>query len=432
MSTQYRTMNEEQLKAILSELREKYNGFLKLNLSLDMSRGKPNKHQLDLTQKMLGAISTPDDCFSENGIDCRNYGLLDGIPEAKRIFADLLAIPSSNLIVCGNSSLNIMYDTLIRCMLYGSSPSTEPWVKQGRIKFLCPSPGYDRHFSMCESLGIEMITVRMTSTGPDMNIVEKLVSEDESIKGIWCVPKYSNPDGITYSDETVRRFARLKPAAKDFRIFWDDAYIVHDLYPDKSDRLLSLFRETHIAGNPNIAYTFCSTSKISFPGSGVSVFAASDANIAYTKSLMTVQTIGCDKLNMLRHVRFFESAEGIKRHMMLHADIIRPKFEAILEEFERELEPCGIARWTKPLGGYFISLYVPEGCAKRVHSLMMDAGVKMTEAGATYPYGIDPHDSNLRIAPTYPPLEEIVVAAKVLATCVKIASIEKLLAEYDG
>jgi DNA-binding transcriptional MocR family regulator len=424
-------MSKNALTELLSSLREEYNQYLSLGLSLDMSRGKPNREQLDLTQEMLGVIDTPDDCFTENGIDCRNYGLLDGIPEAKRIFADLLEIPSGNLIVCGNSSLNIMYDMLVRCMLYGSAPDTEPWVKQGTVKFLCPSPGYDRHFGICESLGIEMITVDMTPKGPDMDTVERLVSTDPTIKGIWCVPKYSNPDGITYSDDVVRRFARLKPAAKDFRIFWDDAYIVHDLYPDKKDRLLSLFREMHIAGNPNIAYIFCSTSKISFPGSGVSVVAASDSNIAYTKSIMTVQTIGCDKLNMLRHVRFFKSAEGIKRHMKHHADLIRPKFDVILSIFEKELEPCKIAKWTKPLGGYFISLYVPEGCAKRVYGLMADAGVKMTNAGATYPYGIDPHDSNLRIAPTFPPLSEVETAAKVLACCVKIAAAEKLIAEAE-
>ena len=424
-------MSKNALTELLSSLREEYNQYLSLGLSLDMSRGKPNREQLDLTQEMLGVIDTPDDCFTENGIDCRNYGLLDGIPEAKRIFADLLEIPSGNLIVCGNSSLNIMYDMMVRCMLYGSSPDCEPWVKQGTVKFLCPSPGYDRHFGICESLGIEMITVDMTPKGPDMDTVERLVSSDPTIKGIWCVPKYSNPDGITYSDDVVRRFARLKPAAKDFRIFWDDAYIVHDLYPDKKDRLLSLFREMHIAGNPNIAYIFCSTSKISFPGSGVSVVAASDSNIAYTKSIMTVQTIGCDKLNMLRHVRFFKSAEGIKRHMKHHADLIRPKFDAILSIFEKELEPCKIATWTKPLGGYFISLYVPEGCAKRVYGLMIDAGVKMTNAGATYPYGIDPHDSNLRIAPTFPPLAEVETAAKVLACCVKIAAAEKLIAEAE-
>ena len=331
-------MSKNALTELLSSLREEYNQYLSLGLSLDMSRGKPNREQLDLTQEMLGVIDTPDDCFTENGIDCRNYGLLDGIPEAKRIFADLLEIPSGNLIVCGNSSLNIMYDMMVRCMLYGSSPDCEPWVKQGTVKFLCPSPGYDRHFGICESLGIEMITVDMTPKGPDMDTVERLVSSDPTIKGIWCVPKYSNPDGITYSDDVVRRFARLKPAAKDFRIFWDDAYIVHDLYPDKKDRLLSLFREMHIAGNPNIAYIFCSTSKISFPGSGVSVVAASDSNIAYTKSIMTVQTIGCDKLNMLRHVRFFRSAEGIKRHMKHHADLIRPKFDAILSIFENSVE----------------------------------------------------------------------------------------------
>ncbi len=424
--TNYRNLDRGALEAEYARVLEVYHTYKNKNLSLDMSRGKPDRRQLDLSQAMLGVIDSPEDCLSETGFDCRNYGLLDGTPEAKRLFSDLLGLPAEELIVCGNSSLNIMYDTVARCMLYGSDKEVGPWVKQGKIKFLCPAPGYDRHFAICESLGIEMIPVPMKADGPDMDRVEALVAADPSIKGIWCVPKYSNPEGITYSDETVRRFAALKPAAPDFRIFWDNAYIVHDLY-EEGDSLLNLPALVRGTPNADMVYEFTSTSKITFPGSGVSVIASSVKNIEYIKSIMTVQTIGCDKLNMLRHVKYFGNVEGIYKHMKGHAALIRPKFEAVLTAFDRELAPLGIAEWTRPRGGYFISLNTEPGCAHRVYQLMKEAGVVMTGAGATFPYGKDPEDKNLRIAPTYPPLEEVTVATEILVTAVKLASLEKYL-----
>ena len=340
----------------------------------------------------------------------------------------MLELPYNNIIVCGNSSLNLMYDAVARCMLYGVDQNATPWVKQGNIKFLCPAPGYDRHFAICQSLGIEMIAVPMTKNGPDMDVVEALVSADASIKGIWCVPKYSNPEGVTYSDETVRRFARLKPLAKDFRVFWDNAYVIHDLY-DEGDQLLNLQKEVAGTENEDMVYEFTSTSKISFPGAGISCVASSAKNIAFIKSIMTVQTIGFDKLNMVRHVKFFKNLDGVKRHMKRHAEIMRPKFEAVLTLFDKELAPYGVADWTVPRGGYFISLNVEKGCAKRVFQLMKEAGVVMTSAGATFPYGNDPDDKNLRIAPSYPPLAEIKLAAEILVVCVRLAAIEKYLAE---
>ena len=422
----YRELEREALEEEYSSVLSDYNRHKAANLSLDMSRGKPDRCQLDLSQAMLGVIDSPADCLSETGLDCRNYGLLDGIPEAKRLFADLLDLQPEELIVCGNSSLNIMYDTVVRCMLYGSDRETGPWGMGEKIRFLCPAPGYDRHFAICESLGIEMIPVAMTPTGPDMDEVERLTASDPAIKGIWCVPKYSNPEGVTYSDRTVRRFAALKPAASDFRIFWDNAYIVHDLY-DEGDRLLNLPALVRGTPNEDMVYEFASTSKITFPGSGVSVIASSRKNIEYIKSIMTVQTIGCDKLNMLRHVKFFGGVEGIYRHMKRHAAIIRPKFEAVLSAFDRELAPLGVASWTKPRGGYFISLNTLPGCARRVYDLMKEAGVTMTAVGAAFPYGRDPLDSNLRIAPTYPSLEEVKAATEVLVTAVKLASLEQYL-----
>ena len=410
----------EEYASLLKEFEE----YKAKGLKLDMSRGKPSAQQLELSQGMLGVISEPSDCFTENGFDCRNYGVLDGIPEAKQIFSEILGIPSKNIIVAGNSSLNIMYDEMARLMLFGAAGVEKPWSHEEHVKFLCPVPGYDRHFSICEGFGIEMINVDMTPTGPDMDQVEELV-KDSSVKGIWCIPKYSNPEGITYSDETVRRFAALKPAAPDFRIFWDNAYIIHS-FSDDDEKVLNIFDEAKKCGNEDIVLTFMSTSKISFPGSGVAVMAASDANIAHTKSKMAIQTIGYDKLNMMRHVKFFGSVDGLMEHMKKHAAIIKPKFDAVLSTFDKMLSPYGVAEWTKPIGGYFLSLNVPDGCAKRVYELAAEAGVTLTNAGATFPYGRDPRDRNLRIAPTYPTADEMKTASTVLCLCVRLAALEKL------
>ncbi len=415
-------MNESECSA----LRRRYEEIKSHHYTLDLTRGKPGKHQLDLSMGMLDVVKNSADCSAEDGLDCRNYGLLDGLPEAKRLFSDLLSIPAENILVAGNSSLNLMYDCIIRAMQFGVWGSERPWGREEHVKFLCPTPGYDRHFAICESLGIEMIPVRMTGEGPDMDTVEHLVSTDPSIKGIWCVPKYSNPSGITYSDEVVRRFAALSPAAPDFRIFWDNAYAVHDLYPDNKAELLDIFSEAKKLGpkSENMIMYFASTSKITFPGSGVAIMAASLDNLKQIKDLMFYQTIGYDKINQMRHVKYFGSADGIRRHMEEHAKLLRPKFKIVCDTLERELGGRGVAEWTPPLGGYFLCLNVRPGHARRIYELCRDAGVRLTEAGATYPYHRDPEDKVLRIAPTFPNNDDLQLAMEILCLCILLDSEE--------
>lgn len=422
----YTQMNKEQLAAEKAQLEKAYADYKAKGLKLDMSRGKPAPAQLDITMEMLNVLD--GEYKTEGGTDCRNYGVLDGIPEAKKLFMDILGVSSDEVIVGGNSSLQLMYDTLIRAMQFGVVGSDKPWCKYDKVKFLCPVPGYDRHFAITEALGIEMINVDYKDDGPDMDAVEKLVASDESIKGIWCVPKYSNPTGITYSDEVVRRFANLKPAAKDFRIMWDNAYCVHHL-SDNGDELLNIIEECKKAGNPNMVYEFTSTSKISFPGSGLACMAASAENIAAIKKQMGVQTIGFDKMNQLRHVKYFKDADGIAQQMKRHAAIIAPKFEVVLDTLDKEITPVGAGKWQKPKGGYFVCFTGLDGTAKRIIALAKDAGVVMTGAGAPFPYGKDPLDSTIRIAPTYPTVDELRTAMEIFCVCVKLASVEKLLAE---
>ena len=420
-------MSKEQLLTEKGVLEQQYAEYKAKGLKLDMSRGKPAPEQLDLSIDML-LHCLDGDYKASNGIDCRNYGILYGIPEAKKLFEEMLDIGDDEIIVGGNSSLQLMYDTIIRALHFGVYGGDKPWGKCEKVKFLCPVPGYDRHFAICESLGIEMIPVQYKEDGPDMDEVERLVSSDEEIKGIWCVPMYSNPTGITYSDEVVRRFAALKPAAKDFRIFWDNAYCVHHL-SDDHDSLLNIIEECKKAGHPDMVFQFTSTSKISFPGGGLAVIVASKNNIDFIKNQMTVQTIGFDKLNQLRHCKFFKNYDGIKAHMKKHAAIIQPKFSVVLYVLNKEIAPLGIGKWVSPKGGYFVSFDAMEGCAKRIVSLAAEAGVVMTGAGATYPYGKDPKDSNIRIAPTFPSVDELRQAMEIFCVCVKLASVEKLLAE---
>ncbi len=425
----YTEMNKEQLAAEKERLEQQFNEYKAKGLKLDMSRGKPSPDQLDLSMEIMDHYG--NEYVSENGTDCRNYGLLDGIPEAKAIFSEMLEVAPDQVIVGGNSSLQLMYDFVIKALQLGVLGSDKPWCKYDKVKFLCPVPGYDRHFAICESLGIEMINIDYKPDGPDMDEVERLVSSDESIKGIWCVPMYSNPTGISYSDETVRRIAALKPAAKDFRILWDNAYCVHHLSYEqaKQDRILNIIDECQKAGNPDMVVEFASTSKISFPGSGVAVIVASKANIDFIKSQLTYQTIGYDKLNQLHHVQYFRDMNGITEHMKRHAEIVKPKFDAVLSALDREITPLGAGKWNSPKGGYFISFDALDGCAKRIVGLAKEAGVVMTGAGATYPYGRDPRDSNIRIAPTYPTVDELKLAMDIFCVCVKLASVEKLLGE---
>ena len=423
----YSQMSKEQLQAEKTALEKQYADYKAKGLKLDMSRGKPAPEQLNLSLDML-LHCLDGDYKSSNGIDCRNYGVLDGIPEAKALFQEMLGVSADEVIVGGNSSLQMMYDTIIRAMQLGVLGSEKPWCKYEHVKFLCPAPGYDRHFAICQALGIEMINVDYLEDGPDMDAVEKLVSEDEEIKGIWCVPMYSNPTGITYSDAVVKRFANLKPKAKDFRIFWDNAYCVHDLYPNAPAVLPDILSACANAGHPDMVYEFCSTSKVSFPGAGISGVAASSANLIDLRKVWKFATIGPDKLNQLRQARFFRNESGIEAHMARHARLLRPKFEQVISIFREELDGSGIASWTEPRGGYFLSFDTMPGCAARTVELCRRAGVKFTPAGSTWPYGRDPQDSNIRIAPSFASAEEIEPAARLFSICVRLATLEKLAA----
>lgn len=422
--TEFTKLGPEQLIEIKDRLRQRYQGLKNLNLTLDMTRGKPCPEQLDLSLDMLNCLSRKD-FLSENGTDCRNYGGLDGIPEAKALFAEYMEVEPDELIIGGNSSLNLMHDTFMRAMIHGVTENSEPWGNLPAVKFLCPSPGYDRHFFICEYLGLEMITVDMTENGPNMDQVEDLVANDDSIKGIWCVPKYSNPDGVVYSDDVVERLAAMPVKAADFRIFWDNAYAVHHLGNSPAP-LKSILTACKQAGNADRVFMYGSTSKISFAGSGVAVMAASAENMARTKKLMSAQTIGPDKLNQLRHVKLFKNLDGIKAIMQRHAAILRPKFNAVQDILEQELGGKNIAQWSKPDGGYFVNIDTLEGCAAKIISMAASAGVKLTPAGSTYPYKKDPNDRNIRIAPSFPGLDDIKAAMEVVGVCIQLVSLEKI------
>ncbi|MBQ5389562.1 MAG: aminotransferase class I/II-fold pyridoxal phosphate-dependent enzyme [Clostridia bacterium] len=421
----YSELSLEEKREQFKRAQIEFDCLCKLKLSLDLSRGKPIGEQLDLATDMQTILAGDRDYIGEKGVDYRNYGMLDGIPEAKKLFSELLNIPAKNIFVGGNSSLNMMYDALTRLMLFGAPGVEKPWCKYDTVKFICPAPGYDRHFSILETLGIEMITVEYLANGqPDMDKIEELV-KDPDVHGLICVPKYSNPTGYTYTDETVCRLAKMECAAPDFRIVWDNAYFIHDLYTE--EKLADIFELSKQYGTEDRVMYFASTSKITCPGAGVAVMCLSDANMAQAKKLVGVQTIGSDKMNQLRHVRFLRDAENVRALMEKHAEIIRPKFDIVFETLEAELGGLGIASWTRPNGGYFISLTVMDGCAKRVWNLMKEAGGVLTGAGATYPYGKDPRDANLRLAPTYSALHELEVCIQALSTCVRLASLEKLL-----
>lgn len=420
----YANMSENELKNLKAELLKEYEEYKALSLKLDMSRGKPGAEQLNLSADMLKCVLTPEECCSENGVDCRNYGVLDGIPECKRLFADVLEVSPANIIVGGASSLNLMYDYLNQCMFLGVG-GCEPWSKQGKVKFICNVPGYDRHFAITEFFGVEMISVEMQKDGPDVEKIAELV-RDPMVKGMFCVPKYSNPDGVTYSDEKVRALAALKPAAKDFRVIWDNAYVIHDL-TDDSDKLLNIFEACREYGTEDYFVEFTSTSKITFPGAGVSAIAASDKNIAEIKKRLNFQTISYDKLNQLRHAKYLKNIDGLRAHMKKHAAVIAPKFKIVLDTLEREIAPASIGEWGKAKGGYFISYNTTVGSAKRVGELCKEAGLVLTTVGATYPYGKDPDDKNIRIAPTYPSDSELSKAMELFCLCAKLAAVEALL-----
>lgn len=424
----YKNLTKAELEQLQLELAKAFEDACGKGLKLNMARGKPTPAQLDMGMGLLDALDASSDLISESGDDCRNYGVLEGIPEAKKLMADMMGVSAENVIVCGNASLTIMYDTVSRAYTHGLLGNT-PWCKLDKVTFLCPVPGYDRHFKITEHFGIDMIAIPMDENGPDMAMVKEYVEKDPSVKGIWCVPKYSNPGGVTYSDEVVKAFAALEPAAPDFRIFWDNAYVIHDLYDDKKDELLEIFGECAKTGKEDMVFEFCSTSKVSFAGAGIAAIAASKANLADMKKSMTIQTIGYDKVNQLRHVRYFKDINGLNEQMKRHADLMRPKFEAVLDCFDKELAGLEIGTYTRPLGGYFISFDAMEGCAKAIVAKCKEAGVTLTGAGATYPYGKDPEDKNIRIAPSYPTPEEMAQASEIFVLCVKLVSVEKLLSQ---
>lgn len=422
----YLNCGKEELEKEYAALAKKYEDVKGKGLKLNMARGKPGKEQLDLSLGLLDVLNSKSDFVGTDGMDCRNYGVLDGIDECRKLFGDILGVDSKYVMVGGSSSLNMMFDTISCMMTKSIVDGCKPWYEVKNRKFLCPVPGYDRHFGITEYYGFEMIPVPMTENGPDMDVVEKLVESDDSIKGIWCVPKYSNPQGITYSDETVKRFAALKPAAKDFRIMWDNAYCIHDIN-DTPDELLNIFDECKKNGTEDMPVLFCSTSKITFPGAGVAAMAASENNMKVFKERYNYEVISYDKLNMLRHVRYFKDFDGIMEHMQKHKEVLRPKFDIVLNALESNLKPVGIGEWTNPNGGYFVSIDVLSGTAKRVVQLCKESGVVLTGAGATYPYGKDPDDKNIRIAPTFPPNDELITAMDVFCICTKLAACEKLL-----
>ena len=425
MTTAYRSLSPEALRREYAEVSARFDALRELGLALNMARGKPGKAQLDAVSDILTILHDPVQCQAD-GMDVRNYGQLSGLPSAKKLFAELLGCRAEECFIGGSASLTLMYDTIAKAYTHGLLHSEAPWSRLDKVKWLCPAPGYDRHFKITESFGVEMITVPMTPTGPDMDLVETLV-RDPAVKGMWCVPKYSNPQGYSYSDETVRRFAALQPAAPDFRIFWDNAYAIHHLYDDRQDQLLEILSECEKAGHPDMVFEFCSTSKVTFAGAGIAAIASSKANLDDMRKSMTIQTIGYDKINQLRHVRYFKDINGVREHMKKHAAIMRPKFEAVLQVLENELGGLGIGTWTKPNGGYFISFDALEGCAKAIVAKCKEAGVTLTGAGATFPYKKDPKDSNIRIAPSFPTPEEMAMATDLFVLCVKMVSVDKLL-----
>ncbi len=427
----YAKRSNEELKALQEELRQKYEQIKAEGMKLDMSRGKPSKAQLDLSDGMLNSLKDNRDCIDENGLDCRNYGEMEGTPEARRLMGDMMGVPADNVIVLGNASLTIMFDNVARAFTHGICGNA-PWDFNSKVRFLCPVPGYDRHFSITEYFGVEMINIPMLPTGPDMDMVEYYVNNDTTVKGMWCVPKYSNPQGITYSRETVDRFARLKPAASDFRIFWDNAYVIHSLYePDERDYLPEIFTECAKYGNEDMVYEFCSTSKVSYAGAGISAIAASKRNLEDIKGHMKYQTISHDKINQLRHVKFFGNFDGMLEHMKKHAELLRPKFKLVDDVLTRELGGTGTGSWINPRGGYFVSFEANEGCAKEIVQMAKEAGLILTPAGSAFPYHVDPLDTNIRIAPSLPEIEDLEKALNVFTTCVKLVSIGKILSERE-